>query len=117
MHDDDNENFRSELKAQLAQFEVFLAGKLKPRTIYRHTVVVTTLISFLCFDCAVNDYREIRQGMVCSRFRRWYCSNIADLTESQVNTSVKKFVSFLVYEQGVSIGEDVLKGLKIKPVS
>lgn len=55
--------------------------------------------------------------MVCSRFRQWYCSNIADLSESQVNASVKKFFSFLVLEQRIAIAKDVLTGLKIKSES
>ena len=82
MDDEDNERFRKKLKAQLAKFDAFLVNKLKPRTISRHKMVINTLISFLCVDCDVSDYQEIRRGMVCSRFRRWYCSNIADLTES-----------------------------------
>jgi hypothetical protein len=55
--------------------------------------------------------------MVCSRFRRWYCSKIGDFTESEVNVSVKKFFAFLVYEQKIAIGKDVLTGLKIKSES
>ena len=114
---EDNDQFRKELNIHLTQFEIFLQPKLKPRTISRHLVVISNLIDFLCFDCGVGSFQDIRRGMVCSRFRQWYCSNMADLTESQVNTSVKKFFSFLVFEQGVSIGQDVLKGLKIKSVN
>ena len=115
--DNDNEIFKTELKVQLAQFEIFLQQNLKPRTIFRHSCVIDTLIDFLCFDCNVRNFQEIRRGMVCSRFRQWYCSNIADLSESQVNASVKKFFSFLVFEQRIAIAKDVLTGLKIKSES
>lgn len=109
-----NEDFRKELRNHLNQFEVFLQQKLKPRTIHRHLCVIDTLIDFLCFDCNVSDFQEIHRSLVCSRFRRWYCSKIGDFTESEVNTSVKKFFAFLVCEQGIAIGKDVLTGLNIK---
>lgn len=111
---ENNEVFRKELEAKLSLFKIFLKENLKPRTIHRHVVVISNLIDYLCFDWGVSDYHQIRRGMVCSHFRRWYCSNIADLTESQVNTSVKKFFSFLLNEQNISVNEDVLKGLNIK---
>ncbi len=112
-NEDDNEPFRKELEQQTNQFETFLQSKLKPRTIYRHAVVIGNLIDFLCFDCGVTQFQDIRRGMVCSSFRRWYCSNMQDRTESEVNTSVKKFFHFLVTEQNISVGKDVLAGLKI----
>jgi glutamate-1-semialdehyde aminotransferase len=112
-NEDDSELFHKELERQADQFEAFLQAKLKPRTIYRHVVVIGNLIEFLCFDCGVTQFKEIRRGMVCSSFRRWYCSNMQDRTESEVNTSVKKFFHFLVREQGVSVGKDVLVGLEI----
>ncbi|MCI5138799.1 MAG: hypothetical protein D3922_10375 [Candidatus Electrothrix sp. AR1] len=111
--EDDSEQFRKELERQASQFEIFLQAKLKPRTVYRHVVVIGNLIDFLCFDCGVMQFEDVRRGMVCSSFRRWYCSNMQDRTESEVNTSVKKFFHFLVKEQGISIGKDVLIGLKI----
>ncbi|MFM7601972.1 MAG: hypothetical protein ACKO7R_12370 [Pseudanabaena sp.] len=110
----DNERFRTELKVHLAQFEVYLQQKLKPRTIHRHLCVIGTLIDFLCFGCNVSNFQEIHRSIVCSRFRRWYCSKIGDFTESEVNTSVKKFFDFLVCEQKIAIGKDVLTGLNIK---
>lgn len=112
-----NKNFRKELEFQLGQFSLFLEEKLKPRTIHRHEVVIVNLIDFLCVDCDVSEYTQIQRGMVCSKFCNWYCSNMADLTESQVNTSVKKFFSFLIHEQDIPIGDDVLKGLKINAIS
>jgi len=112
-NEDDGEQFRKELERQKGQFKTFLESKLKPRTIYRHMVVIGDLVDFLCFDCGVTQFKDIRRGMVCSSFRRWYCSNMQDRTESELNTSVKKFFHFLVTEQGVSVGKDVLAGLKI----
>lgn len=113
----DNEKFRQELKLYLVEFEKFLQQTLKPRTIYQHTLVIDALIDFLCFDCNVSHFEEICRSMVCSRFRQWYCSNIADRTESQVNSSVKKFFSFLIFEKGIIINKDILIGLKIKALS
>ncbi len=110
----DIESFREELKNQLTQFEIFLKAKLKPRTIYQHSLVIGNLIDFLCFDCNVSSFQDIRRSMVCSRFRVWYCNNMADRTESQVNASVKKFFSFLVFEQKILVDKNVLIGLKIK---
>jgi len=110
---DDSEQFRKELEQQADQFEAFLKSKLKPRTIYQHMVVIGHLVDFLCFNYGVTQFEDIRRGMVCSSFRRWYCSNMQDRTESEVNTSVKKFFHFLVMEQGISVGKDVLIGLKI----
>ena len=112
-NEDNSEPFRKELEQQARQFEVFLQAKLKPRTIYRHAVVIGNLIDFLCFDCEITRFEDIQRGMVCSRFRSWYCSNMQDRTESEVNTSVKKFFHFLVTEQGIPVGNDVLVGLKI----
>ncbi|WLE98630.1 MAG: hypothetical protein QTN59_07275 [Candidatus Electrothrix communis] len=111
--EDPSEQVRKELEQQLTEFEKFLQAKLKSRTVYGHAVVIGNLIDFLCFDCGVTRFQDIRRGMVCSRFRRWYCSNMQDRTESQVNTSVRKFFHFLATEQGVSVGTDVLVGLKI----
>ncbi len=39
---------------------------------------------------------------------------MADRTESQVNTSVKKFFSFLVTEQHITLNKDLLTGLGIQ---
>jgi hypothetical protein len=102
-NDLDNEEFRQELKLYLIQFKKSLQQTLKPRTIYQHTLVIDALIDFLCFDCNVSHFEEIRRSMVCSRFRQWYCSNIADRTESQVNSSVKKFFSFLIFEKRIIV--------------
>ena len=110
---DESEPFRKELEQQVGQFKTFLQAKLKFRTIYGHVVVIGNLIDFLCFDCGVTRFEDIQRGMVCSRFRNWYCSNMQDRTESEVNTSVKKFFHFLVTEQGIPIGKDVLVGLKV----
>jgi hypothetical protein len=108
------ENFKTDLEQHLSQFKIFLQPKLKPRTIHQHCVVISYLIDFLCFGCGATGFQDIRRSMVCSRFRKWYCSNMADLTESQVNTSVKKFFSFLVFEQKISVDKEILVGLKIK---
>ncbi len=110
------ERFRTQLKYQLNQFEAFLQKTLKPRTINRHIPVITSLIDFLCFDCSVSDYSQIRRSMVCSRFRQFHCSNTGD-AESQVKTSVKKFISFLVFEKGIFIDKNVLKGLNLSQKS
>jgi hypothetical protein len=108
-----NEVFQEELKSHLAKFEIFLQQKFKPRTIHNHVVVISHIIDFICWDCNVSSFLEIHRGMVCSRFRQWYCSNTGD-SESQANGSVKKFFTFLVFEQGIAINKDVLTGLKIK---
>jgi len=108
-----NEVFQEELKSHLAKFEIFLQQKFKLRTIHNHVVVISHLIDFICWDCNVSSFLEIHRGMVCSRFRQWYCSNTGD-SESQANASVKKFFTFLVFEQGITINKDVLTGLKIK---
>ncbi len=97
-NEDGSDKFRKELNQQASQFKIFLQAKLKPRTIHRHIAVTGNLIDFLCFDCGVTQFEDIRRDMVCSSFRRWYCSNMKDLTESQVNASVKKFFHFLVAE-------------------
>jgi hypothetical protein len=66
LEDEDTEGFKRKLKIYLTEFEIFLQPKLKPRTIYQHLVVIGNLIDFLCFDCNVNSFEEIRRSMVCS---------------------------------------------------
>jgi len=97
----------------LAKFEIFLKQKLKPRTVYNHAVVISHFIDVICWDWNVSSFLDIRRGIVCSRFWQSYCSNTGD-SESQANGSVKKFFTFLVFEQGIAIGKDILTGLKIK---
>jgi len=111
----ESDQFRQQLEALLRQFERSLQGQLSPRTIRRHTRVIAVLIDYLGWNYEVCRFEGIRRGMVCSRFRRWYATNLQDCTETQVNTSVKKFFAFLVYEKGIAIGKDVFTGLKLKP--
>lgn len=110
----ENERFQKRLEALEKSFKRSLQGQLSERTIRRHGSVIQLLIDYLCWDCNVSSFAAIQRGMVCSRFRQWYCCNIQDLTESQVNTAVRKFFTFLVHEKGILIGPDVMKGLKIK---
>lgn len=111
----ESEIFRKELEALLGQFERARQGQLTSRTLRRHATVVQALIDFLCCDCGVGSFAAVRRSMVCSRFRQWYCTNMQDRTETQVNTVVKTFFAFLVFEKGIVIGKDVFTGLKLKP--
>ena len=118
MNNIESDDFRNYLKVLLGQFKRSLQGQLTHRTIRRHVTVIGVLIDYLSCDCGVCCFEAIRRGMVCSRFRQWYCTNMQDCAETQVNTSVKKFFTFLVCEKGIAVGQDVLTGLKIKcPVS
>lgn len=96
----ESEHFRNHMAALQRQFERSLQGQLSDRTIRRHATVVSALIDYLCCDCGIYSFPAIRQGMVCSRFRQWYCSNLQDRTETQVNTAVKKFWLFRNWRGG-----------------
>ncbi|WP_295389958.1 hypothetical protein [uncultured Thiodictyon sp.] len=81
-------------------FEARLSEKLSKRTVNKHIVIISCLTDFLCFDCGVRCLDDLTVGMVNSRFRRWYGSKIADATESEVKTAVRKFFLFLAEEKG-----------------
>ncbi|MDS3860077.1 hypothetical protein RIF25_04565 [Thermosynechococcaceae cyanobacterium BACA0444] len=113
---DDSANtglFRAELELYQVQFEAYLLQRLRPRTIRQHMAVIGMLIDYLCWDCQVTDFSQIRRGMVCSQFRHWHCGHTGDL-ESQVKTSVKKFFTYLLECHQIPMGQDVIKGLEIK---
>jgi hypothetical protein len=109
--------FREQLDSYCNDFEDYLMQSVTKRTAHKHSCVTSLLIDYLHWDCSVSSFSEITRGMVCSSFRRWYASKVADLSETEINTSVKKFFSYLVNERGVEVGKDILVGLKIKVVS
>lgn len=105
--------FREELELYYIQFEAYLLQRLRPRTVNNHLAIIGTLIDYLCWDCQMTEFSQIKRGMVCSQFRRWYCGHTGEL-ESQVETSVKKFFTYLITVQAIPLGQDVMKGLEIK---
>ncbi|AFY62614.1 hypothetical protein [Synechococcus sp. PCC 6312] len=105
--------FRKEFETYLAQFENYLLTRLRLGTVRQHMAVIRMLIDYLCWDCQVAGFSQIKRGMVCSKFRRWHCGHTGDL-ESQVKTSVKKFFMYLIECHQIPIGQDVIKGLEIK---
>lgn len=107
------ELFRAELLLYQLQFEAYLLERLRPRTVNNHRAIIGMLIDYLCWDCQVSDFTQIKRGMVCSQFRRWYCGHTGEL-ESQAKASVKKFFTYLIERHQIPLGQDVIKGLEIK---
>lgn len=105
------DQFREYFEQILKEYERYLLSQLSERTVRKHTAIISLLIDYLCFDCAVSSFDEITVGMVNSQFRKWHTSNIQDALESELKTAVKKFFNFLAQEKSIK-NEKVLNSFK-----
>jgi len=108
------ERAKEPLRAQLEQyaddFARTLAHQYAPKTVRKHTAIITLFIEFVCWQTDVERLEEITRGMANSAFRQWYLRKVGDRTESELKTAVRKFFQFLAQEKGVR-NEVVLKSL------
>ena len=106
-----SDEFREHFEQVLSDYKCYLSPRFSDRTVRKHTVIISLLIDYLCFDCAISSFDEITVGMVNSQFRKWHTSKINDALESELKTAVKKFFNFLAQEKGIR-NEKVLKSFK-----
>jgi hypothetical protein len=108
---ENEDQFRECFEAILKEYERHLLSQFSERTVRKHTVIISLLIDYLCFDCGVSNFDEITVGMVNSQFRKWHTSKIQDALESELKTAVKKFFNFLAQEKGIK-NEKILNSFK-----
>ena len=109
------ERTKEPLRVQLEQyaddFARTLAQQYAPKTVRKHTAIITLFIEFVCWQTDVERLEEITRGMANSAFRQWYLRKVGDRTESELKTAVRKFFQFLAQDKGVR-NEAVLTSLQ-----
>lgn len=100
-----------QLRRWRGEFHRDLSNTFSLRTAHQHAVVIDLFIDFLLWHTDVRSIDEITRGIANSYFRRWYMSKIADRTESELKTAIKKFFKFLAEKQGIE-NEAVLQSFK-----
>jgi site-specific recombinase XerC len=107
----DKAPLRTQLEQYAGDFAHTLAQQYAPKTVRKHTAIITLFIEFVCRQTDVQRLEEITRGMANSAFRQWYQRKVGDRTESELKTAVRKFFQFLAQEKGVR-NEAVLKRLQ-----
>lgn len=106
---------KAPMRAQLEQcaqdFALVLGQQYAPKTVRKHTAIITLFIDFVCWDTDVRRIDEITRGMANSAFRQWYRRKVGDRTESELKTAIKKFFQFLAQEKRIT-NEAVLKSFQ-----
>lgn len=100
------------LHALNIEFGEYLSNSLSARAVRKHCSRVSLFVDFVCWDTDTKNIEGITKGIANSYFRRWYMSKIADCTETELKTSIKKFFLFLHIEKGIK-NEVVLKSFKL----
>jgi site-specific recombinase XerD len=98
----DKEPLRKQLEQYARDFERTLAQQSAPKTVRKHTAIITLFIDFVCWDTDVRRLEEITRGIANSYFRQWYQRKVGDRTESELKTAIKKFFQFLAQEKGIT---------------
>ena len=109
------EQEKAPMRAQLEQcaqdFALVLGQQYAPKTVRKHTAIITLFIDFVCWDTDVRRIDEITRGIANSAFRQWYRRKVGDRTESELKTAIKKFFQFLAQEKGIT-NEAILKSFQ-----
>lgn len=106
------EPFRKHLESLSQEFEDYLATKYVPKTVRKHSSIVSLFIDFICHYTDVQSIEEITKGMVNSHFRSWYRRKVLDsATESDLRVALRKFFQFLASEKGIT-NQKALDALK-----
>lgn len=106
------EPFRKHLESLNQEFEDYLATKYVPKTVRKHSSIVSLFIDFICHYTDVQSIEEITKGMVNSHFRSWYRRKVLDsATESDLRVALRKFFQFLASEKGIT-NQKALDALK-----
>jgi site-specific recombinase XerD len=95
------EPLRTQLEQYAVDFARTLAQQYAPKTVRKHTAIITLFIEFVCWQTDVQRLEEITRGIANSAFRQWYLRKVGDRTESELKTAVRKFFQFLAQDKGV----------------
>jgi site-specific recombinase XerD len=97
------EPFRALAEALMGEFIDYLSEQgLSKRTVSKHAQNIEMFIVYLTQYSDADDFATVRKGLVNTEFFRWYRGKVLQrLDQAAIQSTTKKFFTFLAEEKGI----------------